>query len=120
MKQETRRARLVFLVILVTLVAVAIGTLGCATAHKTPSDAGQVPLHTGMTAEQVRAMYGSPDREYDATFGEDIGEPWTGRVWLYFTKQDPAFKYVKRYKKNVFVFYPASGSMKLNNWNIEE
>lgn len=77
-------------------------------------------LHTGMGSNEVRAIFGTPDKTYDAPFGENVGEPWTGRVWLYFTKVDPKFTHVKRYKKNLFVFYPPGDQMKLNHWVIEK
>jgi hypothetical protein len=77
-------------------------------------------LHTGMNPAEVQAIFGSPDKTYDASFGKDVGEPWTGRVWLYFTKVDPNFMHVKRYKKNLLVFYPPGEQMRLNHWIIEE
>ena len=77
-------------------------------------------LYTGMSADEVRAIFGSPDKAHDATFGKSVGEPWTGRVWLYFTKRDRKFKHVKRYKKNLFVIYPPGNQMKLNHWIVEK
>ena len=77
-------------------------------------------LHTGMSPDEVRAIFGSPEKTYDASFGKNVGEPWTGRVWLYFTEVDPKFIHVKRYKKNLFIFYPPGEKMRLNHWVIEE
>ena len=77
-------------------------------------------LYTGMSPDEVRAIFGSPDRIYNASFGKNVGEPWTGRVWLYFTREDPKFRYVKRYKKNLLVFYPLGEQMRLNHWVIEK
>ena len=77
-------------------------------------------LHTGMSPDEVRTMFGSPDKIYDASFGKNLGEPWTGRVWLYFTQVDRKFRYVRRYKKNLLVFYPPGEQMRLNHWVIEE
>ena len=77
-------------------------------------------LYTGMSSDEVRAIFGNPDKAYDASFGKSVGEPWTGRVWLYFTEKDRKFRHVKRYKKNLFVFYPPGDQMKLNHWVIEK
>ena len=77
-------------------------------------------LHTGMSPNAIRAIFGAPDKIYDASFGKNVGEPWNGRVWLYFTRADRKFIYVKRYKKNLLVFYPPGEGMKLNHWVIEE
>ena len=73
-----------------------------------------------MNPAEVQAIFGSPDKTYDASFGKDVGEPWTGRVWLYFTKVDPNFMHVKRYKKNLLVFYLPGDQMKLNHWVFEK
>ena len=35
-------------------------------------------LHTGMSPAEIRAIFGSPDRTYDASFGKNVGEPWIG------------------------------------------
>jgi len=91
----------------------AIATLGCATVHKTPSDTGRVWLHVGMTLEEVRVTYRSLSGEYNATFGEGVGEPSIRRGWLHFIKQDPSLRNVKRYNKSTFVFYPTSENMTL-------
>ena len=77
-------------------------------------------LHTGMNPDEVRAIFGSPDKIYNASFGKNAGEPWTGRVWLYFTRVDREFRYVKRYKKNLLIFFPPGEQMRLNHWVIEE
>ena len=77
-------------------------------------------LYTGMSPDEVRAIFGSPDKIYNASFGKNVGEPWTGRSWLYFTKVDPKFIYVKRYKKNLLVFYPPGEQMRLNHWVVEK
>ena len=77
-------------------------------------------LHTGMKPDEVRSIFGNPDKIYDAPFGENVGELWTGRVWLYFTEVDPKFKHVKRYKKSLFIFYPPGDHMKLNHWVIDK
>lgn len=88
--------------------------------HSTFTEENTNQLYTGMSSDEVRALFGTPDKAYDASFGKSVGAPWTGRVWLYFTKRDLTFKYVKRYKKNLFVFYPAGNQMKLNHWIIEK
>ncbi len=88
--------------------------------HKTFIGTNMSQLHVGMTASQLRTIFGAPDQTYDAVFGENVGEAWTGQVWLYFTEIDPTFKHVKRYKKNTFVFYRSGGQELLNHWNIEK
>ena len=113
------------------LILIAIGftvfQLGCAApytysypGHATFSAENTNRLYTGMSSDEVRALFGMPDKEYDATFGKSVGEPWTGRVWLYFTEKDRKFRNVKRYKKNLFVFYPPGNQMNLNHWVIEK
>ena len=114
-----------------TLILTAVGFIvfqqGCAAPH-TYSYVGHTTftidnvnrLHTGMSPDDVRDVFGAPDKIYDASFGKNVGDPWTGRVWLYFTQVDRKFIYVKRYKKNLLVFYPPSEQMRLNHWVIEE
>ncbi len=78
-------------------------------------------LHVGMASDEFKIIFGMPNIMYNATFGENVGEAWTGQVWLYFTERDPTFQHVKRYKKNMFVFYMSSSGRKLlNHWTIEE
>ena len=113
------------------LILIAIGFIvfqqGCAAPH-TYSYVGHTTftidnvnrLHTGMSPDDVRDVFGTPDKIYDASFGKNVGEPWTGRVWLYFTQVDRTFIYVKRYKKNLLVFYPPGEQMRLNHWVIED
>ena len=116
-----------YLVLIVIAVGFSVFQQGCAMGH-TYSYVGHTTftvdnvdrIHTGMSPDAVRAMFGSPDKTYDASFGKNVGEPWTGRVWLYFTKVDPKFIYVKRYKKNLLVFYPPGEQMRLNHWVVEE
>ena len=88
--------------------------------HKTFIQTNISQLRVGMTTDQCLAIFGPPDKTYDATFGENVGEVWTGHVWLYFTERDPLFKQVKRYKKNLFVFYMSDGQKLLNHWTIEK
>ena len=116
-----------YLVLIVIAVGFSVFQQGCAVPHTysyvghTTFTVGNVDrIHTGMSPNEVRVMFGSPDKTYDASFGKNVGEPWTGRVWLYFTKVDPKFIYVKRYKKNLLVFYPPGEQMRLNHWVIEE
>ena len=113
------------------MVLTAIGFLafqqGCAVPH-TYSYVGHTTfttdnvnkLHTGMSPDEVLAVFGSPHKIYDGSFGQNAGEPWTGRIWLYFTQVDRKFMYVKRYKRNLLVFYPPGAQMRLNHWVIEE
>ena len=84
------------------------------------SEANKKRLHVGMTAKEAQSIFGKPDVVYDAVFGQDVGESWQGRVWLYFTRPDPSLKYVVRYEKNMLVFYPPGDHMRLNYWQIEE
>ena len=115
-----------YLVLILIAVEFIIFQQGCASSHTysyghttfTMDNMNQ--LHTGMSPDEVRTMFGSPDKIYDASFGKNVGEPWTGRVWLYFTQVDRKFIYVKRYKKNLLVFYPPGRQMRLNHWVIEE
>ena len=100
---------------------------GCPSAYrysypgnKTFTNQNIARLHVGMPSEDVKAIFGEPDEQYAAEFGADVGKKWNGKVWVYFTKLDRKLKYVKRYKKNIFVFYPAESNMKLNHWEIEE
>ena len=116
-----------YLVLILIAIGFTVFQQGCTTPY-TYSYPGRTTftidnanrLHTGMSPDEVRAIFGSPDKIYDAPFGKNVGEPWTGRVWLYFTKVDRKFIYVKRYKKNLLVFYPPGGQMRLNHWIIEE
>jgi len=114
----------VFVLIAVWL---AVFFLGCTVpytytyaGHSTFTEENTSRLYTGMRSDEVRELFGTPDKAYDASFGKNVGEPWTGRVWLYFTKRDFKSKHVKRYKKNLFVFYPPGDQMKLNHWIIEK
>ena len=114
-------------VLIVITVGLSVFQQGCAASH-TYSYVGHTTfttdnvnrIHTGMSPNEVQAIFGSPDKIYDASFGKNVGEAWTGRVWLYFTKVDPNFMHVKRYKKNLLVFYPPGDRMRLNHWVIEE
>lgn len=111
-----------------TLILVTAGFIvlqqGCTThtypGHTTFTVDNINQLRTGMSPDEVRAIFGSPDKVYDASFGKNVGEPWPGRVWLYFTKVDPKFRHVERYKKNLLIFYLLGEQMRLNHWVIEE
>lgn len=87
--------------------------------HKTFTNENVVQLRVGMSPEEVSGIFGEPDEQYVGKFGADVGEEWNGKVWIYFTSLDTRLKHAKRYKKNVFVFYPTEGDMKLNHWEIE-
>ena len=124
-------SRLIPAILYLVLTLIAIGftvfQLGCAApytysypGHSTFTAANTNRLYTGMSSDEVRALFGSPDKAYDASFGKSVGEPWTGRVWLYFTEIDRKFKHLNRYRKNLFVFYPPGDQMKLNHWVIEK
>ena len=115
------------LVLVLIAVGLTVFYLGCTVpynysypGHSTFTEENTNRLYTGMRSDEVRELFGTPDKAYDASFGKNVGEPWTGRVWLYFTKRDRKFKNVKRYKKNIFVFYPAGDQMQLNHWIIEK
>ena len=116
-----------YLVLILIVAGLVVFQQGCAVPHTysygghTTFTMGNVNrLHTGMSPAEIRTIFGSPDKIYDASFGKNVGEPWTGRVWLYFTQVDRKFRYVKRYKKNLLIFYPPGGQMRLNHWVIEE
>lgn len=116
-----------YLVLILIVVGFTVLQQGCATPYtysypeRTTFTIDNVNrLYTGMSPDAVRAIFGSPDKTYDASFGKNVGKPWTGRVWLYFTKVDPKFIYVKRYRKNLLVFYPPGEQMRLNHWVVEE
>jgi hypothetical protein len=109
-----------------TLLAI-VALAGCATTyrykypgHKTFTASNLARLKIGMGAEEVRLLLGDPDEQYVGEFGTDTGEEWNGMVWVYFTELDKSLMYAKRYKKNILVFYPPDGDMKLNHWELEE
>jgi len=77
-------------------------------------------LSVGMPVNQIEYLFGPPDVKETKTFGEDIGEPWEGLVYKYYTKPDPKYKYVERRFCNMFVFYLSKEPPVLNNWIIEE
>jgi hypothetical protein len=111
----------------VKLAVLSIFLLGCASTyqytypgHKTFTEDNISKLSVGMSSEEIRTIFGDPDEVYTAEFGQNTDEVWTGKVWLYFTELDTQLKYAKRYKKNMFVFYPPEGEMTLNHWKIEE
>ena len=116
-----------YLVIVLTVIGFSVFQQGCTVPH-TYSYVGNTTfttdkvnrLHTGMSPDEVLGMFGSPHKIYDASFGKNLGEPWTGRVWMYFTQADRKFIHVKRYRKNLLVFYPPGERMRLNHWVIEE
>ena len=87
--------------------------------HSTFVDENVAQLHVGMLPSEVVALFGQPDEQYVSSFGADVGEPWTGRAWLYFVRRDSRLLYVHRYEKCTFVFYPADGDMTLNHWELE-
>lgn len=87
--------------------------------HKTFTHDNIELLRVGMSSSEILRIFGEPDEQYVSTFGADVGEEWSGRVWIYFTKLDTRLQYAKRYQKNMFVFYPSEGDMKLNHWEIE-
>jgi len=120
--------RFAFLRVFLLAIGLAFFLPGCAVPYKFPHYQGHKTftggninqLHVGMPAHQFRTIFGPPDVTYETTFGENVGEPWIGQVWLYFTKKDPRFRHVKRYKKNMFVFYASGGQKLLNHWTIEK
>lgn len=99
---------------------------GCASTHRysqpchsTFIEENVTQLHVGMLPREVVTLFGEPDEQYVSSFGADVGEPWTGRVWVYFVRPDSRLMYARRYEKNVFVFHPPQGEMKLNHWELE-
>jgi hypothetical protein len=112
--------------VLAAVVSLACILSGCATTytyscpgHNSFGDENVSQLHVGMDSADVFEIFGQPDEELDARFGADVGDEWTGRVWIYFIERDWVYKYAIRYKKNVFVFYPVDGQLLLNNWEFE-
>ncbi len=112
--------------VLAAVVSLACILSGCATTytyscpgHESFVDENVSQLHVGMDSADVFEIFGQPDEELDARFGADVGDEWTGRVWIYFTERDKEYKYAIRYKKNVFVFHPVDGQLLLNNWKFE-
>jgi hypothetical protein len=127
MKRSKRRrngTQVSFCVLLFTLATVV--QIGCApvyrysyAGHATVVRGSLQGFRTGMTAGEVQAQLGAPDKVFDAEFGAAVGQQWTGTVWLYFLEEDRAFRHVRRYKKAVFVFYPRGENMRLNHWDVE-
>lgn len=112
--------------ILVLVVALLVTCLACATTrysypgHKTFIEDNIEQIRVGMGAEELQSIFGEPDETFRASFGAAVGSEWEGEVWLYFTSIDPSYKYVKRYKKNTFVFVLSNGKLKLNHWELEQ
>ncbi|MFZ1946479.1 MAG: hypothetical protein WAW06_02955 [bacterium] len=110
------------LAIVVAVICVYLS--GCAPSvcpgHKTFTQANIDMLRVGMTSDEVWAILGGPDEQYDDNFGANVGEEWAGRVWLYFNERDERLRLVTRCKKSVFVFYEARGQLRLNHWAIEK
>ena len=74
----------------------------------------------GMSSHQVKSALGPPDFTYVSKFGrESQGGEWVGMVWVYFGEEDPRYKHVERRMKDLYVFYPPEGGMRLNHWKIE-
>jgi len=122
----SKQGNLIILYFATCVVLCSIFLSGCGTTyrytypgHKTFIDENVALLHVGISSKQIQDIFGEPDEQYVGKFGADVGEEWNGRVWIYFTELDQRLKHVKRYKKNVFVFYPTEGDMKLNHWEIE-
>jgi hypothetical protein len=97
---------------------------GCAPnlcpGHKTFTQSNLGTVRVGMSSDDLRALLGEPDEEYDATFGGSVGEEWTGHVWLYFNGRDERLKYVARCKKSMFVFSSVGDQLRLNHWSVED
>ena len=87
--------------------------------HSTFVEENIAQLHVGMLPEEVLALFGEPDEHYVSSFGADVGEPWSGSVWVYFIQRDARLSFARRYEKCVFVFHPPQGYMKLNHWELE-
>lgn len=123
----SRKYNLMILYFTVCVFFCSILLSGCGTTyrysypgHKTFTEENIALLRVGMSSEQVLSIFGNPDEQYVGQFGADVGEKWNGRVWVYFTKLDPRLKHAKRYMKNVFVFHPTEGDIRLNHWEIEK
>jgi hypothetical protein len=86
-----------------------------------PGLAGPVAdrLAVGMSSEEVEALLGPPNETYEAEFGADVGEEWTGVVWLYFIERDEKLRKAVRYRKARLVFYETEEGLRLNHWDIE-
>jgi len=115
------------IILMLSLAVVLASLAGCAarSGYSYPgcdsfTDENVSALHVGMSHEDVIAVFGTPDEQYVSEFGADVGDPWTGRALVYFTELDTSLEHVKRYKKNVLVFHPSEGDMKLNHWELEQ
>jgi len=72
-----------------------------------------------MTTDQIRTLFGKPDKVFAAVFGEETDELWDGIVWEYYVVEDTSFHYMTRYRTNTFVFVKDLDPPVLNNWIIE-
>jgi len=76
-------------------------------------------IRQGMTTTDVEVLFGKPDVAYEATYGEETGNPWDAIVWKYYVDQDPDFQFEKRYRTNTFVFFRGNNPPILNHWTLE-
>ena len=123
---RSKYSKLMFSHSVVKFLLCGIFLSGCATTyryvypgHKTFTNENVGRVRVGMSSEEVLGIFGEPDEQYVTKFGSSVGEEWNGRVWIYFTTLDLRLMHAKRYKKNMFVFSPTEGDMKLNHWEIE-
>lgn len=83
-------------------------------------DAVLAQIDTGITPDSLVAVLGQPDTTYAMTLGKAAGSEWAGVAYRYYATQDTSYKFVDRWKRNVFYFYKdRAGRLRLNHWTIE-
>jgi hypothetical protein len=85
---------------------------GCATLrHPGFTESAVLKLRTGMSADEVRAIFGNPDQSEVTTCGGSTPDPWQCMIWTY---------EMGDYDWNRIYFSVDADPPRLNNWTIEQ
>lgn len=104
-------------------VAITIGVIlalqlsGCAEIHEslkpTPfTEANIDKLRVGMSASEIREIFGAPNEVRTAVCGTATGKPWNCETWKYQLRSNS-------YMTNKFTFSVHENNKYLNDWDIK-
>ena len=75
-------------------------------------------LEIGLPIVAAHRALGPEDSRYDARFGDDAGEEWTGLVLEFLAGPDPDFETTERPLRNRLVFAVVDQDTLLNHWEV--
>lgn len=104
----------------VLVAAISLTQIGCATARHPAFTADRVlNIRIGQTANEIKEIYGPPDRIPATTCGSSTDSPWQCLIWEYDLGPHPKGRYKNLNNTNRFMFNAETDPPLLNSWTID-